>query len=98
MQADSPQRRRGSPKSPKDPLEGIVDAAQFAEDMVPEGLHQAALSRNPPQTSLSGAAPGGVLDAGLHGAALPRKASQTTLTEASPENGSDPDGAHLSAR
>lgn len=75
-----------------------MDAAQFAEDMVPEGLHQAALGRNPSQTSLSGAAPGGVLDAGLHGAALPRKASQTTLTEASPENGSDPDGAHLSAR
>lgn len=94
MQADSPQRRRGSPETPK----GIVDAAQFAEDMVPEGLHKAALSQNPSQTSLSGAAPGGVLDAGLHGAALPRKASQITLTEAFPGNGSDPDLVHLSAR
>ena len=94
MQADSPQRRRGSP----DTAEGIVDAAQFAEDMVPEGLHQAALSRNPSQTSLSGAAPGGVLDAGLHGAALPRQASHVTLSEASPETGSDPDLAYLSAR
>ncbi|KAL0036871.1 hypothetical protein WJX77_003190 [Trebouxia sp. C0004] len=90
--ADSPQRRRGSP----DTLKGIVDAAQFAEDMVPEALHKAALSRNPSQTSLSGAAPGGVLDAGLQGAALPRKASHVTLSEASPGSGSDPDLAHLS--
>ncbi|KAA6423739.1 MAG: hypothetical protein FRX49_06310, partial [Trebouxia sp. A1-2] len=91
--ADSPQKRRRSPDAP----EGIVDAAQFAEDMVPEGLHKAALSRNPSQTSLSGAAPGGVLDAGLHGAALPRKASQIVLSEASPGNGSDAVLAHLSA-
>ena len=75
-----------------------MDAAQFAEDMVPEGLHKAALSRNPSQTSLSGAAPGGVLDAGLHGAALPRRASHVTLAEASTENNSDPDLAHLNAR
>lgn len=60
MQADSPQRRRESIDSPQ----GIVDAAQFAENMVPEGLHGPALPRNASHTSLTGAAPGGVLDAG----------------------------------
>ena len=47
--------------------------------MVPEGLHGVALPRNSSQTSLSGAAPGGVLDTGPHSAALPRSSSQTSL-------------------
>lgn len=56
-----------------------MDAAQFAESMVPEGLHGTALSRHPSQTSLSGAAPGGVLDTGPDSTALPRSSSQSAL-------------------
>ena len=47
--------------------------------MVPEGLHGTALPRNSSQTSLSGAAPGGVLDTGPQSAALPRSSSQASL-------------------
>ena len=47
--------------------------------MVPEGLHGVALPRNSSQTSLAGAAAGGVLDTGPHSAALPRSSSQTSL-------------------
>ena len=75
LQADSPQRLR----SRQDGAHSIVDAAQFAESMVPEGLHGTALPRNSSQTSLSGAAPGGVLDTGPHSAALPRSSSQASL-------------------
>lgn len=75
LQADSPQRFR----SQQDGSDSVVDAAQFAESMVPEGLHGAALPRNSSQTSLSGAAPGGVLDTGPHSAALPRSSSQVSL-------------------
>ena len=75
LQADSPQKRR----SQQDGSHSIVDAAQFAESMVPEGLHGAALPRNSSQTSLSGAAPGGVLDTGPPSAALPRSSSQMSL-------------------
>ena len=62
--------------------QGIVDAAQFAESMVPEGLLGPALPRNPSQTSLTGAAPGGVLEAGLHPTALPRTPAHTSLAGA----------------
>lgn len=75
LQADSPQRLR----SRQDNSDSVIDAAQFAESMVLEGLHGAALPRNSSQTSLSGAAPGGVLDAGPHSAALPRSSSQRSL-------------------
>ena len=75
LQADSPQRLR----SRQDNSNSVVDAAQFAESMVPEGLQGAALPRNSSQTSLSGAAPGGVLDTGPHSAALPRSSSQQSL-------------------
>ncbi len=76
MQADSPQRRRVS----TDSQQGVVDAAQFAESMVPEGLLGPALPRNPSQTSLSGAAPGGVLDTGPHGSALSWGPSHSSLS------------------
>lgn len=75
LQADSPQRLRGR----QDNSNSVVDAAQFAESMVPEGLQGAAMPRNSSQTSLSGAAPGGVLDTGPHTAALPRSSSQRSL-------------------
>lgn len=80
MQADSPHKHGAR-------QDGIVDAAQFAESMVPEGLHGTALSRNPSQTSLSGAAPGGVLDTGPDSTALPRSSSHSALP---PTTSSDP--------
>ena len=92
MQADSPQRRR----SREGRSQGVVDAAQFAESMVPEGLQGPALSRNSSQTSLSGAAPGGVLDTGHQGAALRSNTSQRPLPRASSSSALDA-GQHQTA-
>ena len=78
LQADSPQRRT----SLEGGSQGIVDAAQFAESMVPEGLQGPALSRNSSQTSLSGAAPGGVLDTGHQGTSLSGNSSQAPVPRA----------------
>ena len=56
---------------------------------MPEGPIRAALSRHQSQTSLSGAAPGGVLDSGLQTTALPQTASDPSVPSPMPKEAAE---------